>query len=156
MRAHAALPRFKAIRAVVWFLLLFSPIPFSHPFAEGLTIPFVFLIVHILVTYWRTHTQTLWRKQPMVIALIFAIIFLTAPASRTVTLYRFFTKPAHIYFYYPDAYPLIYLDPDRFAVFEKMAQEPVGSTRVLAGILNNQLIPGETGQISYAGHWAET
>lgn len=156
IRSGTAILRFMTVWAIVGFLLLFSRFSFAHRFSEGLTIPFIFLIVYMFVTHRRTRVQIFWRKQPIVIALIFALVFLTAPASRTVTLYRFFTKPAHADFDYPDAYPLIYIDPHRVRVFTQMAKEPVGSMRVLSGLLNNQLIPGETGQISYAGHWAET
>ncbi len=156
LRRHTPILRFMAIWAIVSFAALFLPISFSHRFVEGLVIPFVFLIVHAITTRGRIQASHFWKKYPLIIAFIFSFIFLATPASRTVTMYRFFTKPDHADFEYPDAYPLIYIDPDRARVFSAMAKEPVGSMRVLSGILNNQLIPGETGQISYAGHWAET
>lgn len=145
---RSPLERLVAIWAVVGALLLYAPLPFNRRLATGLVIALGVLasypleaIVERILRPGATRARV--ASATAVVVLVLAAV---SPTSFMVTMFDWERVS-------PNEYPA-YVSPSEWEAIRWLASAPRGPVVSHPTLAN--IIPGHTGLVVYAGHWAQT
>ena len=141
---------FCSVWSLVVFVLMLSGINYERRFALALTIPLSILTICFFEKI-KPVLKRAWNFSPAAVVVL-ATLLIVATTNLNIS---------NMFFVYDNSlstfsYHLAYIDPSRKQAFDWLDKKPLGSLRILADKFNSNLIPGQTGQRVYNGHWGET